>query len=130
MAGYFEAIQIIAEQRILEAQERGEFEHLSGEGLPLPEEDLSAIPPEYRMAWRILKNSGFLPQEVAARKEASQLADLLESASDEKTRLKAMAKLRYLLAQIGSHKHAVLESQDNYYLKILALLEKHERRSS
>ena len=130
MDNYFGAIQTIAEQRILEAQERGEFEHLSGEGLPLPEEDLSAIPPEYRMAWRILKNSGFLPQEVAERKEVNQLAELVEGAPDEKTRLKAMARLRFLLNQINSRKYAALEAQDSYFIKILALLEKHERRSS
>ncbi|MDR1360669.1 MAG: DUF1992 domain-containing protein [Deltaproteobacteria bacterium] len=54
-----EAIAMIAEGKILEAQAEGLFEHLPGAGKPLALEDLSLLPPEARMAHTILKNSGF-----------------------------------------------------------------------
>lgn len=129
MSGLFSAIQIIAEQRIENAIKNGELDNLPGQGKPLPEEDLSNVPEELRMAWRILKNAGCLPQEAAERKEISRLADLLDNCADEKERLKAMRRLRFLLDHMGACRHAALEAQDEYYQKILARLEKHERRT-
>lgn len=127
MANYFEAINMIAEKRIAEAMDNGEFDNLPGAGKPLPEEDLSHIPPELRMAYRILKNAGCLPPGVADRKEISQLSDLLENCADEKARVEAMRRLRFLLGRMNDRRHASLEAQDEYYQKVLARLEKHER---
>ena len=50
----------IAEQKIREALDRGDFDNLPGAGKPLVLEDLSHLPPELRMAYTILKNSGFI----------------------------------------------------------------------
>ncbi|WP_226102732.1 DUF1992 domain-containing protein [Dickeya oryzae] len=66
-----------AERHILEAQKRGELENLSGSGKPLQLDDNSAIPAELRSAYHLMKNSGFLPPELSARKDALTLADLL-----------------------------------------------------
>lgn len=129
MADGFAAIAIIAEQRIMEAQERGEFDNLPGEGRPLPEDDLANVAPELRMAYRILKNANCLPPELAKRKEISRTSDLLENCPDERERLQAMRRLRLLLDRLGADRHAALEAQDEYYQKALALLEKHERNA-
>lgn len=128
MSDYFSAIGIIAEQRICEAQERGEFDNLPGAGKPLPDEDLSHVPPELRMAWRILKNADCVPPEVAERKEISRLADMLDDCQQEQERVKTMKRLRVLLERMGSRRHAALEAQDAYYQKILAKLERREAR--
>lgn len=125
----FSAIQIIAEQRIEEAIKQGEFDDLPGAGKPLPDEDLSHVPQELRMAWRILKNANCLPAEVAERKEITQLSELLDACREEKERLTAMKRLRVLLDRMGSHRHATLEAQDEYYQKVLARLERHEAKS-
>jgi hypothetical protein len=56
----------VAEQKIQEALQNGEFDQLPGAGKPLAMEDLSHLPPEARMAYTILKNSGYLeaPQDM------------------------------------------------------------------
>lgn len=127
MTSVFSALQIIAEQKIAAAQERGEFENLPGMGKPLPEEDLSNVPEELRLAYRMLKNAGYVPEEVANRKEMLQLADLLENGADEKVRLQTMRRLRVLLNKMGAGRHSALLEHDEYYNKILSLLERKER---
>lgn len=127
----FAALGIIAERRIAEAIERGEFDNLPGMGKPLNLEDDANIPEELRMARKILKNANCLPPEIAERKEASSLADLLDHCGDERERLQAMNKLRLLMnrLQSGSRRHMALEQNDDYYARILARLERHERNN-
>ena len=54
------AIALVAEEKIKEAQKEGIFDNLPGAGKPLVLEDLSHIPQEMRMAYTILRNSGHL----------------------------------------------------------------------
>ncbi|MDE5832902.1 MAG: DUF1992 domain-containing protein [Desulfovibrio sp.] len=124
------ALTIIAEQRIADAIRDGEFDNLPGAGKPLPIEDLNAVPEEFRMAYKILKNAGYAPPEIQERKEMSRLADLLDGSPDEQTRLKSMTRLRFLLEKINSGKNAGLAERDEYYQKILARLEREERKNS
>lgn len=59
----------IAERKIREGIEEGAFDHLDGAGKPL---DLSENPfedPSDRMAYRLLKNSGFAPAWIEEAKE-------------------------------------------------------------
>ncbi|THD52855.1 DUF1992 domain-containing protein [Enterobacteriaceae bacterium ML5] len=65
------------EKYIKEASARGEFENLSGKGKPLVLDDDSAVPTELRVAYRILKNAGYLPPELQDRKEALELEHML-----------------------------------------------------
>jgi hypothetical protein len=55
-----DAVAYVAEQKIREAAREGAFDDLPGAGKPLVLEDLSHLPPEMRMAYTILKNSGFI----------------------------------------------------------------------
>lgn len=71
-------IDQLVEQQIRAAQEKGELSNLPGEGAPLQLEDESGVPPELRTAYRLLKNSGFLPPELEMRREALQLNNLLQ----------------------------------------------------
>jgi len=73
----------IAERRIEEAMKRGEFDNLSLKGQPLPPDGMERIPEELRMSYKILKNSGIIPEEVELRKHISNLNDLLETCDDE-----------------------------------------------
>ena len=59
----------IAERKIREAMARGEFDNLPGKGKPIVQEDLSGVPEELRMAYKILKNAGFVPPEVELSNE-------------------------------------------------------------
>ena len=58
------ALELIAEKRIAEALERGEFDDLPGRGRPLDLEEDPLVPEELRMAYRILRNAGYAPAEI------------------------------------------------------------------
>jgi len=83
--------QRLAEQRILEAQRKGEFDHLPGKGKPLELEDLRWVPDELRIGYIILKNAHVLPPEAELLKDIHILEDLLKHVEDEGER-KALAK--------------------------------------
>ncbi len=71
----------VVERAIREAQERGEFDNLPGKGKPLRWDD-EHVPPEWRMAHRILKNAGFAPawieDDKRIRQERKALRKLLD----------------------------------------------------
>jgi hypothetical protein len=80
----------IAEEKIKEAMERGEFDNLEGSGKPLRGLDAYfATPESVRLGYSILKNSGFLPEEVALVKEINLLKEQAAFSTDpeEKSRL-------------------------------------------
>lgn len=126
----FNAINLIAEERIIAAQKSGAFNNLPGEGKPLVMEDDSLIAPDLRMAYKILKNSGFVPQEIADKKEISSLTELLAGCPEEKTRISAIKRLKFLLSRLprGGERHMLLEQNDEYYQKALAVLTINESR--
>jgi hypothetical protein len=76
----------LAEARIAEAMERGEFDDLPGAGRPLELEDLSRIPPHLRMGYKLLRNADVLPPEMELRRENYSLDRLIEATSDSDER--------------------------------------------
>jgi len=89
-----DVLATIAERKIAEAMARGEFDDLPGRGKPLvPEDDLAAVPAELRMAYKILKNAGFVPPEVELRREIVSLRELLDRLDDEEERRKKRREL-------------------------------------
>ena len=93
-------MQVFTETR-LEAIEAGLFDNLKGKGKPLNLEDDSHIPPELRMAYRILKNADCLPPELELRKEIITLQDLVASMKDEAEKLLQMRRLNFLMMKMG-----------------------------
>ena len=92
----------VAEQKIAEALARGEFDDLPGAGRPLALEDDALVPEDLRLAYRILKNAGFVPPEVEARREIAELERLLFEGEtlDATARARAAKKLALLRARI------------------------------
>ncbi|MBM7645975.1 hypothetical protein JOD45_002200 [Scopulibacillus daqui] len=74
---------MIAESKIREAMENGDLDHLKGKGKPLKMDNLSGVPKDLRMAYKILKNSGYVPEEVQLKKEILSLEDLISCCDDE-----------------------------------------------
>ncbi len=72
----------LAEQKIQTAIRNGELDNLALKGKPIPKEDLSDVPEELRMGYKILKNAGLAPEEVVLNKELMTLRDLLAVCSD------------------------------------------------
>jgi len=92
----------VAEQKILEALARGELDDLPGAGRPLALDDDALVPQDLRLAYRILKNAGFVPPEVEARREIAALERLLYegAALDETARARATKKLALLRTRL------------------------------
>ena len=88
-----DAFRSIAEEKIKEAIERGEFDRLPGFGKPLPPDDAEGVPEELRLAFKVLKNAGLLPEEMQLRKEMLTLEDLLRCAKDEGERKRLQTEL-------------------------------------
>ena len=92
------ALDDLVESRIREAQERGEFDHLPGAGRPLPDEDLSGVPQELRVAYRVLRNAGCLPPEVDALRDLDAAIAWIAAGSAADGAVDRTAARRRLLA--------------------------------
>jgi hypothetical protein len=112
-------IDKLAESRISEAIERGELDDLPGQGKRLSIEDNALVPEELRMAYRVLKNSGYLPREVTLRREINSIEHLLSTALSEEQRRGAQKKLVYLTTQLQATSRACsLLNEQQYVHKI------------
>ena len=120
-----ESFQRIAENRILEAIENGVFDNLQGQGQPLKLEDESHIPPDLRMAYKILKNADCLPPELELRKEIVRLQDLVASMPDTAEKLTQMRRLNFLMMKMDMTRPVSpqLLEHDLYTPKILERLQ-------
>lgn len=117
-------IERLAEQRIQEAQRKGEFDDLAGKGKPLELEDYSQLPEDLRMAYHVLKNAHVLPPEAELMKDIQILEDLLKHVEDEGER-KSLAKSiqwKMIRLDILKRRSMNLASVRNYSHKIIAKL--------
>lgn len=114
-------ISFIAEQKILEAMQERDLSDSKYKYKPLPLEDDSFVPAELKMAYKILKNSGYLPPEVEERKEIKRLEDLIAATEDEHERLRQMKKLGVLLMKIDARRpsSSSITSQHAYYRNVV-----------
>lgn len=74
--------QIASEDKIKRAYEDGEFKDLPGYGKALKLEDLSSIPQELRMAYKMMKNAGMINEESALKQELLTIEDLIDKCQD------------------------------------------------
>jgi hypothetical protein len=88
------------EAKIAEAQRAGAFDNLPGAGKPLDLTEDKLVPEDIRMAYRMLKNAGFVPAEIEERKEAASLRKLIGATADTPERRRALARLALLEARL------------------------------
>ena len=131
-ANPWSVIQLVAERRIEEALSQGAFDNLPGAGKPLAIEDLSHVPEEMRMAYKILRNAGCLPPELEERKELNRLVDLLEQCEDEQERVRQMQRVRFMItrAKMRFQRPMQIEQDDPYYDRLLDRLSDISRKAS
>lgn len=113
----------IVEAKIAEAQRAGAFDDLPGAGKPLDLDDDRLVPEDMRMAYRILRNAGFVPPEVEARREAANLRKLIAATADHPERRRALAKLALLEARMESLGAGAPRASD-YYARLLSRLDR------
>lgn len=110
---------IIAEDKIKKAIEEGEFDNLPGQGKPQKLEDLSHIPEELRVAYKVLKNSNMLDDVERLKKEISSIEDLISACDDlqEKEELKKKKDERQLRIESLMKKRKALNSPASSFYK-------------
>jgi hypothetical protein len=117
------ALEWLAERKIADAIEAGAFDDLPGSGRPLTLDDDRLVPEDLRMAYRILRNAGFAPPEVEARKEVAGLRALVAGATDDNARRRALAKLALIEAQLGAQAEKA-GLRGDYFARVIERLER------
>lgn len=113
-------LDFLAEQRIAEAERDGLLKDLPGAGAPLDLDDDKLIPEDLRMAYRILKNAGYVPPAVTALRELADLEALLRRAEGA-VRTTALRKLDLLRMQLEAvtPTRAALIRRDAYHDRLV-----------
>lgn len=103
--------QLIAERKIAEAIERGEFENLALKGQPL---DLTADPlepAERRLANRILKNAGIAPLELSLQRELDELRRELRRTTRPEERQRLAREIRFMILRLNVMRRCALHGE-------------------
>lgn len=87
----------LAEERIREAMERGDFDNLPNKGKPIDLRAWKKTPEHLRMAYSVLKRAGVTPREVTARQQIADLKGQIAEADDEQEKLRLRNRLNALL---------------------------------
>lgn len=94
-----DAFHLIADAKIREALERGELK-TSLAGRPLDLNADARVPAELRMPYRLLKNAGYVPEELEVRRETLRLEDLLRACEDPEERRELGRRLSLRTVQL------------------------------
>ncbi len=117
----FAALERIAEERIREAIQRGEFENLPGSGKPLKFDDELHIPDDLRLAYKVLKNADCVPPELELKKEIRTAEDLLSELKDEGEKYRQIKKINYLIMKLNTMRQGSVQWEEKqlYYEKVV-----------
>jgi hypothetical protein len=116
------SVDAVVEERIQEALRRGDFDDLPGAGRPLDLDDAPLVPPELRVACRILKNAGFVPPEIIERREIAELEGAIAGIADLDARKRAISKLAMLRTKLGARRGRNLALSAYYERKLVEKL--------
>ena len=117
----FAALGRLAEERIRDAIQRGEFDNLPGSGKPLILEDDRHIPDDLRLAYKILKNADCLPPELELKKEIRKAEELLSSVADEGEKYRQLQKVNFLIMKLNEMRKGSVQWEEKqlYYERIV-----------
>ena len=129
----FPGFDRIIEERIRRAQQKGEFENLTGSGKPLVFKDDGHVAEELRLAYKILKNADCLPAEIELKKEIKRTEELLSGMQDTAAKYRTLKKLNFLIMKLNSIGNMPIdfEMPQKYSGKLVERLEasgKHKKR--
>jgi len=80
-------IAMIAEDKIKAAIEKGELDNLPGKGKPLVfKDDYPGMSNDMKMAFRMMKNAGFIDDKTAVHKELLNVNDLIRLCDDNRVK--------------------------------------------
>lgn len=121
MSNIFAIFDKIADEKIREAMERGEFDDLPGKGSPLNLDEDRHLPADIRLAYKILKNADCLPPELELRKEIRNTQELLSGIEDTQEKYRQLKKLNVLIMKLNMTRPVspLLEEHQVYAEKVL-----------
>ncbi len=102
----------IAERKIREAIDNGEFDHLENAGRPIVFEDETFIPEDLRLAYRMLKNANCIPHELELRNEILTMRDLVMTLDDDAERLKKIRELNFKITKFNMIRNRPLHLEE------------------
>lgn len=114
----------IAEQRIVDAIARGELDNLPGAEAPLDLDDDALVPAALRLAFRVLKNAGYVPEEVRLRREIADLETIAREPGGDPAPRRALKRLALLKARLAARRgrEPAIDVEAGYREKILNAL--------
>ena len=113
----------IAEQKIEQYLREGrgpDLSHWKNKPLPL-KDDMANVPAHLRMAYRILRNAGYVPEEVALQKNRHTARMLFLIELDKQIEIKQMKKLEFLRVILDTKIEIQLQvdADSPYYSKVV-----------
>lgn len=85
----------VAEAKIKRAIANGSFDNLPGKGKPIDLKNYNSMPEHLRVGYQMLKNSGYLPEEVRLKKQMASIKEKLQQCTSHQEKqqlLKALSK--------------------------------------
>ena len=118
-------IQTIAERKIQQAMAEGTLADLSHwKDKPLPADDMASVPADLRMAYRLLKNAGYVPEEVTLQREIARLEDMLPDCADEREKIRQLRRISCLKTRLEGRlgRSLQLGEDGEYYSRVVERL--------
>ena len=83
----------LAETKIKRAMAEGVFDNLPGKGQPIDLHGYYSLPDHLRVGYQMLKNSGYLPEEVRLKKEMELIKEQIQQCASEGEKQRLMKRL-------------------------------------
>ena len=81
------------EIKIRQAMSEGAFDNLKGKGKPLNLDKYQAIPEHLRTAYHVIRNAGYIPEEVRLKKEMEILKTKIKQCQSKREKDRLMKEL-------------------------------------
>lgn len=91
----------IADEKIQAAIERGELDNLPGAGKPLRIVKNPFVPEDLQVAYKMLKDAGFVPPELELKREIVTLKALLQTVTEEENRTSLARRINELVLRLN-----------------------------
>ena len=99
------AIDDPVEMKIRKAMAEGDFDNLKGKGKPLNLDKYNQVSEHMRIAYHVLRNADFVPEEVRLKKEMEDLKEQIKECKSKREKAKLMKEL----AEVSQQFHFNME---------------------
>lgn len=96
-----ESFKDLAEAKIQQAMANGEFNNLKGKGKPIDLNRYYGMPEHLRLGYQLLKNAGYIPEEVRLKKEMEDIKEKIRNEKSETKKTKLMKELADISQQFN-----------------------------